>query len=1049
MKTVQKAALSLLITVVVFSGFSVLAFSGLFNIIETRFYNQRVTNSMQQELREAAEVVDDYHQKYTKRLESILDQDYIKRSFLPNLSAEDINKRANLFEYLQEELSGFLFVRFLDARGNIHYSTLDSDIRERADFSITYMRLEDVIPPEEVSSYLLEKDDSNVVKIDGKNGHILFLFPFYDTLDIFKGTAVFYVSSRDFKSFLLQKNILVTGQEVDIIDGRGYLIHSGLSLTGEVLEQIRETWDVETKLVRKKNVVESDSGNTFALLSRESDQFSYNLGMLLPDNIFTLNNYLKIILMASFFVTLFLLLFLILSLKQDKVLVLSERIKRFQVNFLKEYVENKESIDWEKWKRELGARRELVKREIKRGIGNIKGTKEETVDNLIDKSWNEIIEVLGSKVSDQPTSARLSEKINIENLEEALERVLKSGTALNVQYTQTDDQSMQTRQVPSIPSPPGGETSDFTAGMKPIEVEEIDETDDIEEIGEADEIDEIEAAEEIEELGEVEELEETEPVEEELVGEAAEAEAIEEIEEIEEIGADENVEELGEVEESEDVESAEEELKETEPIEEEEAEEKIEEVPSVEGQLEEIDDEGEAEEIEEISGDEEEFEEEFEEVGPEEEAEPTEVEEELVPDETEEIEEPQEIEGDFPEEIEEVEEVPEDEAEEVEEVEEADEIDEQFEELEELEEVPAIPALHIVKAEADTTEDIEELDEAEMDAEISEVVFDKVSGGYSYSTLFRSGFGAGSIPSIGKPPARNGEETAELEEIQDENGNIQSTGNSDIDSLLDKNILSLLTAEDVLKLVPKDELSVIEERDGVFTISEDAISKKGGDVADKEFQKLTEEVLAAEKIRKSDKSTIEDLFSFSDVDLSLDLSIDEETEGQSGTGEKTVPGGKKGTLANTFTEDGMDLDALFETMEHLGIAPVKGLMKLSKTVDAVFIGVLAYDNGAFKPELTIGLDNDSIQSFMYYSNEDIVQYVLENKNYLYGRYKSIDIPSLKPKISENDKRHLQNYVFIPSLYKNTEAMLFLGFKSEVKSIPDFINLLFASDFLSV
>jgi hypothetical protein len=45
MKTAQKIAFSLLITVVVFSVFTFLAFSGLFNYIESTFYNRRIARS--------------------------------------------------------------------------------------------------------------------------------------------------------------------------------------------------------------------------------------------------------------------------------------------------------------------------------------------------------------------------------------------------------------------------------------------------------------------------------------------------------------------------------------------------------------------------------------------------------------------------------------------------------------------------------------------------------------------------------------------------------------------------------------------------------------------------------------------------------------------------------------------------------------------------------------------------------------------------------------------------------------------------------------------
>ena len=70
---------------------------------------------------------------------------------------------------------------------------------------------------------------------------------------------------------------------------------------------------------------------------------------------------LKILLLAAFFLTTFLIVFLLLSIRQDRVLVLSERIKRFQIEFLKGYVDKREEINWDVWKRDLNSRKEEIR----------------------------------------------------------------------------------------------------------------------------------------------------------------------------------------------------------------------------------------------------------------------------------------------------------------------------------------------------------------------------------------------------------------------------------------------------------------------------------------------------------------------------------------------------------------------------------------------------------------------------------------------------------------------------------------------------------------
>ena len=538
MKTAQKAALSLLITVVVFSAFSVFAFSGLFNIIETRFYNQRVTDSLYGELQTARKEVDRFNTQYITRFESILRQEHIQRSYLPNLSVEDIERRENLFQFLKEELPGFLYVRFIDTEGNIHYSTLGEDIKERNEFRIVYRRLEEAVGETEVDNLTFEEGDSNKLMLRQDENTLVYAFPFYDTLSIFKGTALFYVSSKSVRNHLLKQGVLQTGQDFSIIESSGFILRFDISGNQTLQQQIITQWSTSSGNVGRKTLVESAGGESYALLSIQSKNYDYFLGMIVPESLFTLNDYLKVILMASLFVTLFLLLFLTLSFRQDRVLVLSERIKRFQINFLREYIENKESIDWEKWKREIGARRELVKREIKRGIGNIKGSKQEEVDELIEKSWDDIIDVIGSKIEERETPAEISSRLDIKNLEQALERVLKSGTALNVQYApQAPASPTQVRQ-PAQGGAAYTETPVQQQRMRPVEVEEIEseeELEEVEELGEEEEL-EQEGVEEVEELGEeVEELAEVEELEE--IEEQEGAEDISTIEEPEKAGA--------------------------------------------------------------------------------------------------------------------------------------------------------------------------------------------------------------------------------------------------------------------------------------------------------------------------------------------------------------------------------------------------------------------------------------------------------------------------------------------------------------------------------
>ena len=60
MTTSHKAALSLLITVLLFGAFAALAFTGLFDLIEARFYNPAVSGSVLREVTANAEEIDSF-----------------------------------------------------------------------------------------------------------------------------------------------------------------------------------------------------------------------------------------------------------------------------------------------------------------------------------------------------------------------------------------------------------------------------------------------------------------------------------------------------------------------------------------------------------------------------------------------------------------------------------------------------------------------------------------------------------------------------------------------------------------------------------------------------------------------------------------------------------------------------------------------------------------------------------------------------------------------------------------------------------------------------
>jgi len=721
----QKASLSLLIAVLVFAGFSVAAFSGLFDIIESRFYDPAVSRAYEKSLAAAAKASDVYHGLNIDRFSAVLKRDSLRRSFLPNISAKDAFERSNALGRLVEETPGLTGLRLLDSNGKrIHFSTFPGDVIKRTNVETLFRNYGEAGDPP-YAAFAAEADSKGIIRIDPTAGRFVYSLPFFDSYDVYRGTAVFFVSQGGLVSQLLKAGLLSVGDEAFAAGDRGVILKAP-SVGREFLSaRAAELWASELG-EKPLTIAVGDSGESFILFSQVTQSIG-RIGIVVPASAFSVPTAMKWLLLATFFATAYLLAFLLLNLRQDRMAVLADRIKRFQIVLLEESLDRKTDMDFQRWNRELEARRTDVRREIKKSVGRIRKSREGEVDELIDKSWDEILTVLGRRAGVDPL-APSPNAIGVKEIERLLSEALKSGTivipagtvvqsAAKAQPAElspraasksapvaknapalksASSKSAATKETPpkALPVAPvlmRAPASEATEAVEKIEeaeaVEELEEAEAVEELEEveaAEELEEVEAAEEAEELEEAEAAEELEEVE-----AAEEAEELEEAEAVEELEEAEAVEEAEELEEAEAVEEAGA-VEEVEAVEEAEAVEELEEAAAVE-ELEEVEAAEEAEELEETEAVEEA--EELEEAGA-----------------VEEVEEAEDLE-----EAEAVEEVePVEEAEAVEELEEAEAVEkaeavedlEEAEAVEELEEVEAFESIEILEG----AEEIEELE---------------------------------------------------------------------------------------------------------------------------------------------------------------------------------------------------------------------------------------------------------------------------------------------------------------------------------------------------
>ena len=237
----QKASISTLISVILFAGFAVLAYSGLFETVQTRFYNPRVASGVNKTLENLARESETYHSVLSGRFKSILALDFVRRSVLPNQSSEDIFNRSSAFGRLAQETPGLLGVRLVDVDGRrIHFSTYEGDVLRREEFRQVYRNYGDGDVPLEVLG--VPDGDPGAVRILEAANSFVYVFPFRDSFDAYRGTALFQVARSGLQEYLVKVGALPVGEDFLLLDGRGLLFGAPRQGRPELVGRVVELW---------------------------------------------------------------------------------------------------------------------------------------------------------------------------------------------------------------------------------------------------------------------------------------------------------------------------------------------------------------------------------------------------------------------------------------------------------------------------------------------------------------------------------------------------------------------------------------------------------------------------------------------------------------------------------------------------------------------------------------------------------------------------------------------------------------------------------------
>ncbi len=539
MRTAPKVALSLLLSILLFSGLAAAAYAGLFNILETRFYQPAVISSMEEQLAATAEALKTWHNQNMDTFGKFVNAEPVKRSLLPNQSAQDIFDRSNLAGTLLSEMPALVGIRIIDAgdttlapendKGSrrIHFSTFREDILKKEDLQIAYENYgknEGDLP----FTILSAPDGSPPKLVIDKNKDLFqYCYPFYDAYSSWRGTAVFYVSARAAAQYLISENLFRISDSLVLLGENTFSVSGiviGMPRAGQEIlgDAVIERW--QRKDFTTDRIVSTDDSG-WVLLSRETGDYGYT-GQLVQEKVFTFPQSVRMLFLAISFLTLFLVIFLLFNLKQDAMMLIRNRIRRFHAHLLKELMDRNEEVHWDEIQKNLSTRKNDIASEIKKSFGRRMNKKHgNEIDALLDKSWVEILSAMGQQETKKTGITSTDE------LRDMLEQVLQNNSiSLNL-----------------TGAPAATKTPKRPAAAIENRTEKSAETDDIEEVEELGDA-ETDDIEEVEELGDAE----TDDIEEvEELGDTENAEELDEVEAAEEPGDTENVEKLDDIAESE------------------------------------------------------------------------------------------------------------------------------------------------------------------------------------------------------------------------------------------------------------------------------------------------------------------------------------------------------------------------------------------------------------------------------------------------------------------------------------------------------------------
>jgi hypothetical protein len=310
-----------------------------------------------------AGLVQDFLRDLEARFSASLREGAVRRSFLPQGSAKDISERSRLYAALLTAQKGLRWVRFVDAGGaRIHFSTYSPDIQSQSGGRVLYRNYN--TGTREIPFEILSASGGGAARIvpDEDGEGFVFSLPFYDALDRYRGSALFFLSLEALPESLTGEGSVNAGKRAAFLRSPPGIVLGLPAGAGDALVQTAASlWRLQ---LPDLSFVDPRGA---ALISSRTDQGFY-VGRIVEGLPGPLPPSAQVVLKAAFFCTVFLTVFLLLNFRQDAMTIVKNRVCCLQAAIIDEYHSAKRPQDWESWSRQFDLRRETLRRELKRGF---------------------------------------------------------------------------------------------------------------------------------------------------------------------------------------------------------------------------------------------------------------------------------------------------------------------------------------------------------------------------------------------------------------------------------------------------------------------------------------------------------------------------------------------------------------------------------------------------------------------------------------------------------------------------------------------------------